>query len=521
MKKSDFIFFGSSFMASGIGQEQLVPALLADKGWEITEEHCYAPGQTLSDHVENNKGNLTRQQVEGIEKGRIGGWFDDDKCDFLYETYRSKKGNIDRALNARKYDVAFVLADAHSPDELETFKYGKELIEMLRENNPDIKIIIDIAWTYLGQEEMLPQYLWVGERLALENNCILSPVGLAFAKSKEIQPEIFLHRSKKDSHQNEISSFLIAYTLIAALDIDPVGLPNEVHGLQKSYDFAGRDFYIDEKTAKKFQAIARNVTTQANKDISDKRLENLVRPVIEKAGSKIKVEDADKKILVIGNAYFDNDGKLWDELSNSYKVRDNVALYIEEHTDDAATFESILANNKGIFTSRQQRIIDTIRNNFRKMEDGEYDMDELDGMGDYSLDKAIEFILNRKSKLDTVLNKNIKWDAIILQGFRGALNPEDHDFFAKGDELISKAKTVCPDSQIKLMQHWAYKDAPSNDQTTINNNYKKLAKKNDVKIIPVGEKWNNRKNINLYSSKYTPNATGVQLTVETIRDFIL
>jgi len=248
MKKSNVIFIGSSFMASGIGQDQLVPALLADKGWEITEEHCYAPGQTLAGHIENNKGNLTQQQIDGIEKGRIGGWFDDDKCDFLYKTYKAKKGYIDKALNAKKYD-----------------KYGKELIKMLRANNPDIKIIIDIAWTYLGQEEMLPQYLWVGERLALENNCKLAPVCLAFAKSKEILPEVFLHRSKKDSHQNETSSFLIAYTLIAALDINPISLPNGVHGLQKSYDFAGGDFCIDEKIARNFQTIARDVTKQDRK----------------------------------------------------------------------------------------------------------------------------------------------------------------------------------------------------------------------------------------------------------------
>ncbi len=517
MKKSNFIFLGSSFFASGIGQDQLVPALLANKGLEITEEHCYAPGQTLSGHVENNKGNLTQQQIDGIEKGRIGGWFDDDKCNFLYETYKAKKGYIDKALNARKYDVAFVLAEAYNPDELDTFKYGKELIEMLRKNNPNMKIIIDIAWTYLGQEELLPQYVWVGKRLALENNCILAPVCLAFAKSKEILPEVFLHRSKKDSHQNETSSFLIAYTLIAALDINPIGLSNEVHGFQKSYDFPGGDFKIDEKIAKTFQKIAWETTTQINKEISEQTLKELVRPVIKKVDSKIKSEDADKKILVIGNSYFDNDGKLWDELLNSYRVRDNITLYTEKHTDDAATFESILLNNKGTFTSRQQRILDAIGNNFSEMEEGGYDMDTLDGMGDYPLDKAIEFILNRKSKLDAILNKNIKWDAIILQGFRGALNPDDHDFFAKGEELISKIKTACPDSPIKLMQHWAYKNAPSNDQNIINNNYKILAEKCDVKIIPIGEEWDKRKNIDLYSSKYTPNGAGIQLTVETIR----
>ena len=504
MKKSNVIFLGSSFMASGIGQEQLVPAMLAGKGWEITEEHCYAPGQTLSGHVENNKGNLTQQQIDGIEKGRIGGWFDDDKCNFLYETYKAKKRYIDKALNARKYDVAFVLAEAYNPDELKTFKYGKELIEILRKNNPDIKIIIDIAWTYPGQEEMLPQYLWVGERLALENNCTLAPVCLAFAKSKKIQPEVFPHRSKKDSHQNETSSFLIAYTLVAALDINPVVLPNEVHGLKKSYNFPGGDFKIDEKVAETFQTIARNVTKQANKKFSEKNLEDLVRPVIKKIGSDMNAENADKKILVIGNAYFDNDGKLRDELLNSYKVRDNIKLYIEKHTDDAATFESILLNNKGIFTSRQQRIIDTIGNNFSKMDGGEYDMDVLDGMGDYPINKAIEFILTRKSKLDAVLKKNIKWDAIILQGFRGALNPEDHDFFAKGEELISKIKTAFPGSPLKLMQHWAYKDAPSSDQITINNNYEELAKKCDVEIIPVGEEWNKRINLEKCSMNIKP-----------------
>jgi hypothetical protein len=99
------IFVGNSYMNR---QEHIIPALLKHCGYEFVVQTVYAPGQTFQGHLQNNAGCITATQQEGIERGRIGGWFSDAQCESLYGIARSNKGYLDRALAAMCYDVAFI-----------------------------------------------------------------------------------------------------------------------------------------------------------------------------------------------------------------------------------------------------------------------------------------------------------------------------------------------------------------------------------------------------------------------------
>src|SRR5512136_2432234 len=91
-KPLNAVFIGNSYLN---GQELLVPALLARCGIAMTARCCYGPGQTFIGHVQNNAGTITDEQREGIERGRIGGWFSDEHCAQLYAIAVSKKGYLD------------------------------------------------------------------------------------------------------------------------------------------------------------------------------------------------------------------------------------------------------------------------------------------------------------------------------------------------------------------------------------------------------------------------------------------
>ncbi len=194
---------------------------------------------------------------------------------------------------------------------------------------------------------------------------------------------------------------------------------------------------------------------------------------------------------------------------------------METLTDDAATFESILANNKGELTKRQQWIMEQVGQGAASMGEG-YDMDALDGMGDFQMQAGLQFFLSRKGELDKKLAMGVKWDAIILQGFRGALDNTEHNFFKSGIALIEKIKLAYPESPIHLMQHWKYQGDGQAEQQIINKSYDKLASKCKLSIIPVGEVWSvyENKGVDMYATKYSPNQIGIQLISEEIRKII-
>ncbi len=521
--QASLIILGNSLCASGIGQDQLIPALLKTRGCDLRVSACYAPGQTLAGHVLNNIGDVTDSQREGIETGRVGGWFTDEKCDFLYTQYTEYKGRVDAALAECQHDYAIILVSSKDCDDHksgDTFRFAKDICEKLRANNPKIRIVFYMPWAQQAAPEQLPMRYWISAQAALQNNAILAPVGNAFAASRADKPEINMHRSLKDDHQNQVSSFLIAYTLIAALtDANPQGLPTKISDMQPSYDFEGGTFALENNTGEWFQEQAWLAYSAAKKELAELTPETFSEPIIEQIDNNTAIADADTRILVIGNAWYDNDGKLWDELSNSFAARDDIALHVEAQCDDAATLQSHLTNNAGKQTKRQQRVLDDVQANFTKMNEGAYDMDELDGMGDYPYQMAVDMIAKRKGALSAQLERDVNWDHIFILPFRGTTAPEEHDFFDAGAELIALIRSACPDTTIAVLEPWARQDH-LDELDTISHNCQKLADNNSIDLIPIGTAWAHSSSNALYRSRYTPNKVGIQVASEAIRKYL-
>ena len=526
MKKINALFIGHSLMNK---QEFLIPKILRTCGYETTERHCFSPGQSFEGHIQNNLGIVTEAQIEGIERGRIGGWFSDETCERLYEIARSNKGYLDDALAEMTHDVAFIAAGGNDTKTIESEKtrgYFGQLCQMLRANNPDIQIVFTTTYVPLATtSEDLPLVMWAAKRLALEFDCRIAPIAMAMRAAEEQFPETWFFRSKKDFHPNNLGCILLSYSYITAMfdnqiDALPTSLPKMI--LPGGEHSSEEVFSMEEDFGKAFLDIARSTTEKIMTEMEGLTLDQLEKPVIEKEETKNDPLTADIKLLVIGNAYFDADGAVWRELVNGFKVRDKKSIHIETLTDDAATFESILANNEGKLTKRQRRIIEEVGKGVAAMGAG-YDMDALDGMGDFPMKTAIDFILSREGELDRVLAMDIPWDAVIVQGFRGALHPEKHNFFESGAQLIEKIRSARPDAPLYLMQHWKYKDGDHAAQETINKNYEQLVAQCDVKIIPIGEAWLKMEDrgVNLYAGKYAPNNIGIQLAAEEIRDVLL
>ncbi|NRA38063.1 MAG: hypothetical protein HRU15_07990, partial [Planctomycetes bacterium] len=243
-------------------------------------------------------------------------------------------------------------------------------------------------------------------------------------------------------------------------------------------------------------------------------------PVIETPDNGVTAINADHKILVIGNAWFDANGVLWQELINTFHNRDEHSMHVECHCDDAATLQSIIANNAGELTQRQQDIMQHISNMQDRMGQLQLEHDRFDGLADYPVDRAFQFITDRKGKLDTILQQDIPWDTVIVQGFRGALDTEAHDFIASAQCLIDRVRQACPQSKILLMQHWA-KSGSADDQDSINKSYEAISKISNIDLIRCGEAFAAELDAGLLSHDYTPNGIGIQVAAECIRQAIL
>ena len=521
-KKLNALFIGNSYMSR---QDRIIPALLRPFGYDMTARSVYAPGQSFQGHLQNNAGIVTESQKEGIERGRIGGWFSDEHCEKLYSIARSNTGYLDRALAELNYDVAFILVsggDCENPDGLDSLESGRRLIARVREKNPGIQIVLFYPWTYLERHEELPQFEWLGKRMALENRCRLAPVGTAFLKVREQRPDLPLYRSRKDPHQNAQSILLVAYTQICTFLGDEAGeLAISVNNADPVTmgQIEETASSLDADTDALFMNVARETSRQTARDLAALSPEMLKRPVIIKPDTGVNVMHADRKLLAIGNSWFDAHGAVWAELANSYRNRDEFDLHVETVTDDAATFESILANDKGELTPRQRRIMELVGGLQASMGAGKLDSDALDGFGDYPVAKALASIASRKGGLSRALALEVRWDAVLVQGFRGALDPEEDDFFGGGRMLLAKIRRAVGGAPILLMQHWAKKDASSGTQDRINSAYLRLGQEAGVPVIPVGAAFaaTRAKGTELISHDYTPNSLGVQLISETLR----
>lgn len=515
--KINALFIGNSYMASLFGQENMIPVFLKTRGVEMSVETLYAPGQTLGGHIENNLGRVTDVQREEIEKGRVGGWFTDEKCDWFYETFRAKKGQLDAVLEHRLYDLALVLfssREAAEPHRYNTFGYGRQLFEKLRANNPDVDIIIMMPWTIPAEPELLPRFVWVAEKLALENGARISPVGEVFHAIRERQPDVSMHRSAKDPHQNEDSCFLIAYTCIAAI------AEAAVDDLPGQFTPAGDDPYVlSESVAKSLRAEAWRAFNGRQQQLQRKTLESLKEPELIKARAGVEPDLADRRVLAIGNASIGADGRVWQELVSGLKQRNKVELYIEDLTDDAATFESVLANNDGRLTDRQKRIVDQVVELQNQMGKTLYDMDELDGMGDYPIQMIRERFAARKGRLDQALSSNILWDAVLLIPFRGAWDPSAHNFIESGRRLADKIRRACPGARLLILEPVLPKESCSDVGVQIEKNVKELAEACGLEVVHILSEWRARMKTEtpLYAHLHTPNTVGVQILAEALR----
>ncbi len=514
------LFIGNSYMNR---QERIVPALLRPLGYEFDVRTVYAPGQSFEGHLQNDAGIVTVAQKEGIERGRIGGWFSAEQCENLYAIARRNTGYLERALAELRYDVAFILVsggDCEAPDALHSIENARELIHRVRERNPGITLVLFYPWTYLGRPEELPQFEWLGKRIALENNCLLAPVGTAFARAQEEMPGLFVYRSKKDSHQNERSILLAAYTQICAfLGERAASLDFSVNRADPACMACIEDTApsLDPDLDELFLRIARETTRETARELEVLSPATLTQPVIRKPASSVTAFRCDKRVLVVGNSWFDAHGAVWTEFAESYRAREEIDVHVETVTDDAATFDSILANNAGELTPRQRRILDTIGQRQSGMGSERLDPDALDGFGDYSLENALATLAARKGALDRALGLGVRWDAVLVQGFRGANDPGAEDFLAEGCKLVEKIRQAVGDAPIFLMQHWAPKGAPAGTQEIINESYARLGEACGASVIPVGAAFAATRDVELLAAGYTPNPLGIQLISETLR----
>jgi hypothetical protein len=262
---------------------------------------------------------------------------------------------------------------------------------------------------------------------------------------------------------------------------------------------------LDRRVDAAFMKIARETTRQTAEELRTSTLDTLKRPAIGKPDTGVTVFHADKRVLVIGNSWFDADGAVWAEYINSYRWREEIALHVEALTD---------------LTPRQRRIMETVGRMQASMGRDRLDPDALDGFGDYAVDNALAHIVGRKGKLDQVLALKVRWDAVIVQGFRGASEPAEDDFFGSGRALIAKVRASVGDTPLHLMQHWARKGATPGEQARINAAYGTLSAECGVAVIPVGEAFAAKKDVELLSHGYTPNVLGVQLISETLRKHV-
>jgi len=232
-----------------------------------------------------------------------------------------------------------------------------------------------------------------------------------------------------------------------------------------------------------------------------------------------KMYKADLRILVIGNSYFDGNGSLWQELENNLKSK-NLTSYIEELTHNAATFQSVVENNKGKLTKHQQNALQQLQESFNQVVSENYDTCDLNKISNFSIEKEVASILSSKGKINQMFSKKITWNYVVLIPFIDARKIIDYDFFNSGKSLIDLVKKTSPKSKIVILEPWCAKGIGAKAQLSINKNCRLLSEKNKILFISTSE-FTDKYKANLYSSKYTPNNLGIKLIANKIADELI
>jgi len=508
-RNAKILFIGHSLFFGNGGQENIVPAMLATRGWTVTEGHCYAPGQYFKGHWFNNLGETTPEQIEDAK--RMQRWMGDRyQAEMLQNAIDACTGRLDRVAKEGPWDFVVAVSGKDSD-----YEYAPKILDRVMAESPNCQPVIFMIWPSQRTPELLPQNQYRGERLALENSALLAPAGIAMRQAAIERPDLMLYRSLKDDHQNKRSNYLIACVIFATISGEsPVGLPATLDLPAATEDFAngtGGAFSVEPELAAYFQDLAWRVCTESNERMAGLTLDDLHEPVIVKK-TKERDDDAPSgRILYVGNSYADCDGKLHRVLDAMLKDHDTC---MDVFCDDAATLQSHLLNDNGELTPRQARIMDKVRDNFARAGE-DYDKAALDGFADWSYESAVQHLMNRQGKLTAKLADDAPWKNVVVTPFRGALDPEGHDFPAAGLRIIERIYEADPVTSILVAQPCPWTDDPA-DWDAIIATTSLLATETKSYIVPVIEAWQEalaqRPGLQLRGERQSPSEMGLYLT---------
>jgi hypothetical protein len=191
-----------------------------------------------------------KQQYRATSATIGGAGFDRHDVESYFRPNASGKYSFDDNNNVvinkldKLFDVAIMMdcsrCPIHPALKLVFTEYAKKDADIVRSHGA--RPIFFMSWAYADKPEMTAQLARAYTVAGNDNNALVIPAGLAFARAHEKQPELVLHASDK-RHPSAAGTYLASCVVFAALTgKSPVG---------NSYR-AG----IDEPTAKFLQEVA-------------------------------------------------------------------------------------------------------------------------------------------------------------------------------------------------------------------------------------------------------------------------
>ena len=134
------------------------------------------------------------------------------------ESYLAKHDLDPYDKNERKFDVVFLQGQSNEPihpkRKANFKKYLKKHIETIRSHG-SIPVVVD-TWALQDKPEQTRQLAEAITTEANLNNAMVAPVGLAFAESLKVRPDLILHAPDK-RHPSSAGSLMYASVLYAVL----------------------------------------------------------------------------------------------------------------------------------------------------------------------------------------------------------------------------------------------------------------------------------------------------------------
>ena len=146
--------------------------------------------------------------------------------------HREEYFSIRFALVYGGYDYCVIQQYAHPfPDLKETEESMKQIVDLVKQCG--VKPVIYMTWAARDQKEMRQVMSDTYRRLAKENDCMVAPVGEAFAKVQDECPDIDLY-FRDGEHASPYGDYLIAYLMAVLL----------TGSREKNADSTGIDFAV-------------------------------------------------------------------------------------------------------------------------------------------------------------------------------------------------------------------------------------------------------------------------------------